>query len=316
MNTIWDGINLPQPDQYSFRLIKDMPFGNWSWFKDSMNKVGISLEVQSADLDSSFKSSKYFDVSVLAIKDIGKVLIVVCQDKEFYEIFEVLCKDLVAASVNANDLSEAVSLLKSRLILWTELLRGLKGVTRQEVYGLAAELSFLKIWIECQESKNLDIWVGPNGKSQDFISISGSNAVEIKACSNDLNSVKISSLEQLDFGGDLVLAVFPISSAKDDSIEPINLEILVSSIESMLPQNQIETFRRKLAMIGLSLNADVNEIYFLIGEPHYFDVRSGFPRIIKTTISREIFNCSYDISLVSLAEFATSQIITIGRLAK
>ena len=316
MKLIWDGINLPKSGEYAFRLIKDMPFGNWSWFKDSSGRVGISLEIHSAALESNFKSSKYFDVSVLDIKDIGNVLIVVCQDKEFYEVFEVFCKDLVAASINAIDLGEAISLLRSRLVLWADLLRGLKGLTRQEVYGLAAELSFLKIWLLSQENMNLDIWVGPNGKSQDFISISGSNAVEIKASSNDLSSVKISSLEQLDFSGDLILAVFPITSAKDDALEPLNLERLIASIESILPPNQIDSFKRKLAMIGVSLNDEINAIHFEIGEPQYFDVRSGFPRIIKTSISSEIFNCSYDISLISLAEFSTNETNTISRLAK
>jgi hypothetical protein len=167
-----------------------------------------------------------------------------------------------------------------------------------------------------QTNRNIDIWVGPNGKAQDFISITGINAVEVKASSNDLNSVRISSLEQLDFAGDLVLTVFPVSSAKEDSNDPLNLSSLVKSIESMLPENQIGAFRRKLAMIGLYLNDDVNAFNFVVGDPQYFDVRAGFPRILKSSISSEIFNCSYDISLVSLAEFATNQASTIARLAK
>lgn len=316
MTSVWINIAKPQEGQYSFRLIKNMPFGNWSWFKDSGNRVGVSLEIQKSVLKTDFKPSKYFAVSIVPVEGIGNVLTVVCQDVEFYEIFEVLCKDLVESSRDANSLQEAVVLLKSRLILWTELFKGLKGVTRQEVYGLAAELSFLKIWLEKQVNKNLDIWVGPNGKSQDFISMTGANAVEIKASSNDLNSVRISSLEQLDFEGDLILAVFPISSAKDDSVAPLNLGTLVSSIESMLPSNQIDIFKRKLAMIGLSLNDDVNAIHFIVGEPEYFDVRAGFPRIIKTIISSEIFNCSYDIALTTLSEFATTQALTISRLSK
>jgi hypothetical protein len=316
MTSIWENIVKPQDGKYSFRLIKRMSFGHWSWFKDSENKIGISLEIQKTILKTEFKPSKYFTVSIIPLEGIGNVLTIVCQDAEFYEIFEVLCNDLVEASRNASSLQEAVALLKSRLILWTELFKGLKGITRQEVYGLAAELSFLKIWLQSQSNKNLDIWVGPNGKSQDFISMTGTNAVEIKASSNDLTSVKISSLEQLDFEGDLILAVFPISSAKENSVDQLNLGALVSSIESMLPINQIDSFRRKLAMIGLSLNDEVNSIHFVIGEPEYFDVRVGFPRIIKTTISSEIFNCSYDISLVSLTEFATNQVDTIDRLAK
>ena len=315
MKSVWTTIAKPNEGQYSFRLIKNMPYGNWSWFKDSENKVGISLEIKKSSPKTDFKPSKYFAVSILEVNGIGNVLTVVCQDLEFHEIFEVLCKDLVEASGDAPTLEEAVVLLKSRVILWSELFKGLKGVTRQEVYGLAAELSFLKIWLEKQSNKNLDVWVGPNGKSQDFISITGSNAVEIKASSNDLNSIKISSLEQLDFAGNLVLAVFPLSSANEDSIDPINLEILVSSIESLLPVNQINAFRRKLAMIGLSLSDEVNAIRFVVGEPLYFDVRAGFPRIIKSTISSEIFNCSYDVSLGSLTEFATNQVNTISRLA-
>ncbi len=316
MTSIWTDIVKPKEGQYSFRLIKNMPFGNWSWFKDSDGRVGISLEIHKAELKTEFKPSKYFSVSIIPLDGIGNVLTVVCQDVEFYDVFEVLCNDLVDASKQAVSLQEVVVLLKSRLILWADMFKGLKGVTRQEVYGLAAELSFLKIWLESQANKNLDVWVGPNGKSQDFISMTGANAVEVKASSNDLTSVRISSLEQLDFEGDLILAIFPIRSANDDSVSPLNLSALVTSIESMLPTNQIDIFRKKMAMIGLSLNHDVNAIHFVIGEPEYFDVRAGFPRIIKASVSSEIFNCSYDISLVSLAEFASTQADAINRLVK
>jgi hypothetical protein len=316
MTSIWENISKPQDGKYSFRLIKSMPFGNWSWFKDSESKIGISLEMQKTELNTDFKPSKYFAISILPVEGIGNVLTVTCQDIEFAEVFEVLCKDLVSSSGSATSLLEAVALLKSRLILWTELFKGLRGVTRQEVYGLAAELSFLKVWLESQENRNLDIWVGPNGKSQDFISMTGANAVEIKASSNDLSSIRISSLEQLDFEGDLTLAVFPITAATDNSSDPTNLQSIVNSIEGMLPNNQVDIFRRKLAMLGLAINEDVNLIYFNVGEPRYFEVLPGFPRIIKTIISSEIFNCSYDIALTSLSEFATTQALTISRLSK
>ena len=313
---VWDEITRPKEGQYAFRLIKNMPYGNWSWFKDSENRVGISLEVQSASIDTNFKPSKYFLISTLNLGGMGNILTVVCQDKEFYEVFEVLCRDLVDASKEASVLDEAIALLEARLVLWTELLRGLKGATRQEVYGLAAELSFLNIWLDKQENKNLDIWVGPNGKSQDFISMSGLNAIEIKASSNDLVSVKISSMDQLDFAGDLVLAVFPVSAANDQSMNQINLEFLISSVEGKLPSNQIDNFKKKLAMTGIHLNKAANDFYFSVGEPKYYEVSSGFPRIIRANIATEIFNCSYDISLTSLSEFATSQINAISRLSK
>lgn len=313
---VWDEITCPADGQYAFRLIKNMPYGNWSWFKDSENRVGISLEMHSASTDANFKPSKYFLISTLNLGGMGNILTVVCQDKEFYEVFEVLCRDLVNASNEAAVLDDAIALLEARLVLWTELLRGLKGATRQEVYGLAAELSFLNIWLDCQESKNIDIWVGPNGKSQDFISISALNAVEIKASSNDLVSVKISSMDQLDFQGDLMLGVFPVSAANDQSMSPINLELLISLIEGKLPSNQIDIFKRKLAMTGVPFNKGANDFYFTVGEAKYFEIRPGFPRIIRANISSEIFNCSYDISLRSLSGFATSQITAISRLSK
>jgi len=313
---VWDEIIRPKDGQYAFRLIKDMPYGNWSWFKDSENRVGISLEIRSATIDSKFKPSKYFLISTLNLGGMGNILTVVCQDKEFYEVFEVLCRDLVAASNEATSLNEAIALLESRLVLWTELLRSLKGATRQEIYGLAAELSFLKIWLERQENKNVDIWVGPNGKSQDFMSISGLNAVEIKASSENLDSIKISSMEQLDFEGDLILAVFPISTITDQSLNPINLEILILLIESKIPSSQIDIFKRKLAMTGIPQNKGANDFYFTVGEPIYFEIRPGFPRIIRANISSEIFNCSYGLSLTSLSEFATGQSNVISRLSK
>lgn len=293
--SVWDSISLPEPGQFSLRLIRSMTYGNWSWIKEFNASVGIALELQKEYDASSLVNSKYFSIKNREVPEFGHVLTVICQDKEFYDIFEVLCADLVDASSDANSQVEAISLLKLRLQTWTQLFKSFKGMGRREVYGLAAELSFLLDWISIGQSIN--DWTGPNGSSQDFISKRNNKAVEIKATSSDLTAVRISSLEQLDFDGDLYLCVYPINACEPSSPDVKTISSLVKNIKAILNKVNVECFEKKLLLVGYASDGDLDDYTFEIGKPIHYEVSNGFPRLIKANIAIEISNCHYDINL-------------------
>jgi hypothetical protein len=293
--SVWDSISLPEPGHFSLRLIRSMTYGNWSWIKEFDASVGIALELQNEYDASSLVNSKYFSIKNRDFPGLGHVLTVICQDKEFYDIFEVLCADLVDASSDANGQVEAISMLKLRLQTWTQLFKSFKGMGRREVYGLAAELSFLLDWIGVGQSIN--DWTGPNGSSQDFISKRINKAVEIKATSSDLTAVRISSLEQLDFDGDLYLSVYPINACEPSSPDVKTISSLVKNVKAILNEDDLECFEKKLLLVGYSTDGDLDDYTFEIGNPIYYQVSNGFPRLIKANIAIEISNCHYDINL-------------------
>lgn len=299
--SIWDSIRTPVAGQFSLRVIKTCSFGNWSWIKESDQKVGIALELKSEFSLTDCSTSKYFSIKSREAQSLGHIITVVCQDEEFYEIFEVLCLDLVSETSNAVDERDAISALKARINLWSYLFKSLKKMGRKEVYGLAAELSFLLEWISLNFSVNE--WVGPKGKPQDFINEPLKKAVEVKACSSDLSSVKISSLEQLDFDGDLLLCVYPINACTAGNHSAKTLPSLVSYIRNLLKDDDLIVFNRRLALSGYSDDAGLETFIFEISTPSFYSVSPGFPRIVRTNIATEITNCHYDLDLLKCKNF-------------
>lgn len=299
--SIWESISIPEPGKFSLRLIKAMKYGNWSWVKESDGNVGISLELEKEYDVRSLVSSKYFSIKNKNIHGLGHILTVICQDKEFYEIFEVLCQDLVDSSAAAEGQLEAISLLKVRLNSWTQLFKSFKGMGKKEVYGLAAEISFLSHWISL--GQDLKCWTGPEGSPQDFINEKIKKAVEIKATSSDFTAVRISSLEQLDFNGTLHLCVFPITACDSSSHNAKTITSLVRNLQSNLDETSLAIFRKKLMLSGYSEDNDLDGYTFEIGEPLFYKVGMGFPRLIKANIAIEISNCSYDINLNKCTNF-------------
>jgi hypothetical protein len=303
--SIWESISLPTSGQFSLRLIKTMSYGNWSWIKESDGNVGISLELEKEYDVTSLVSSKYFSIKNRDVTGLGHVLTVICQDKEFYDIFEVLCHDLVESSFEAQNQIEAISILKMRINSWTQLFKSFKGMGRREIYGLAAELSFLCDWIRI--GQNINDWTGPNGSSQDFINEKINKAVEIKATSSDLAAVRISSLEQLDFNGDLYLCVYPINACEATSLNVKTISSIVEGLKTSLDVSGKEALEKKLFLAGYAADTDLDSYTFEIGNPVYYKIISGFPRLIKANIAVEISNCHYDINLNKCTNYLTNK---------
>ena len=124
---IWDEFSQPAKGQLLLKLAKTTSYGNWSWAKNSEGKVGIALELSKDIIASDVATSKYFEINTKSIPLIGNVLTVFCASTEFYEIFEVLCMDLIKSALNAQTESEAISILSNRINIWSKLFS--KGFT-------------------------------------------------------------------------------------------------------------------------------------------------------------------------------------------
>ncbi len=294
---IWDEFSQPSKGQLFLKLATSSSYGNWSWSKDSDGKVGIALELKSQINASDLATSKYFEIDTKNIPLIGNVLTVFCTSSEFYEIFEVLCRDLIKSASNAHTESEAIAILSNRIHTWSKLFsRGFKGLSLQQVLGLAAELSFLKLWISPPISKNITAWSGPLGTSQDFIDPNDNCAFEVKAVGRSDLSVKISSLEQLDFAGELHIVIFPVASAKIDDLDKKNLDQLVAEISEILAGREMGEFMHLLLQAGYVSDL-YKDIKFTIDDPSIYKVGPEFPRLIKAGVAREIISARYEIDL-------------------
>ncbi|QWE11178.1 PD-(D/E)XK motif protein [Polynucleobacter sp. es-EL-1] len=293
---IWEGLTTPEKGTFSLRMEHQASYGNWSWLKTADSGVGIVLEFHGGVDISNIASTKYFEVEVKNVPHIGNLLTIVCRDAEFFGIFEVLCRDLIVAAISAQDLPEAVRLIGDRIAAWTKLFaRGYKGLRKNEVYGLAAELSFLKKWLSADFLERVDGWSASKGSSQDFISNNKGKAVEIKARSTSQNVVKISSLEQLDSGTPLFLGVYPVAQIKEGEFFE-TLDSLVCDVANNLGQQDLLMFNQLLLLAGY-IKGEYEGYRMKIGLPEFYEISAGFPRVIRSSIPSEIISCRYELNL-------------------
>lgn len=293
---IWDRLTTPEKSSSSLRMECQCPYGNWSWVKTADKGVGIALEFQGSIDISNIESTKYLDVEAKNVPHIGSVLTIICSDSEFFGIFEVLCRDLIFAASKAQNLSDAVRMIGERISAWSKLFaRGYKGLRQNEIYGLAAELSFLKTWLSPLFLERIEGWLGAKGGSQDFISKSKGKSVEVKARSESQNVVKISSLEQLDSGGSLFLCVYPVTQVKEGAFFE-TLDSLVEEIAGNLEFQDLVKFNQLLLLAGY-IKGQYDGYRMKIGAPEFYEISTGFPRIIRSNIASEIVSCRYELNL-------------------
>jgi hypothetical protein len=298
--TIWDGLATPEGNAITMRLAHKGEHATWSWIRQSDRKVGIAIEIIGDYFDlSDINSSKNLECVVKTYVGLDPMLTIVCSHTDFFEIFEVLCRDLINVSIKFNSKIQVVNSIKNRISIWHELLkRDFKGLSAKETLGLAAELNFLIFWISSLNGK-IDEWLGPDDSPQDFISQNKKLAIEVKVTSWNPSTIKISSLYQLDFKGSLFLVVYPSKISNPDELNSKNLPSLIDDLIDIIADVNLELFENKLLTAGYVKDLCQN-IYFEISEPLFFKVIDGFPRLISINIPDGIDSCMYSLQLSKL----------------
>jgi hypothetical protein len=294
---IWDDMTLPNRNQIFLKLAHTTSYGNWSWAKDSDGRAGIALEViGKADLGIA-SQSKYFEVTTKNIPLIGNVLTVFCTSSEFFEIFYVLCNDLLSYSIKASTIKEALTLLSNRLDIWSKLFsKGFKGLSIDQIRGLIAELLILKKILIKNKFANINIWTGPLGTAQDFTNKTSNVAVEVKAVSKEKSLVKISSIDQLEYSGNLFLVTIPVISAKINDNEKLNIDLIVKEIKEIIG----DRFNNELNTLLLNsgyIEDLYRDYYFVVDQPICYEVVANFPKITRSMVPIEIHAAKYELNL-------------------
>jgi len=285
------------------RLAEKTDHAIWSWVKQSDGRVGLAIQVLDGNVPTpEIPISKHFEVKEKIYENYPPMLTLICVNYEFFEIFEVLCQDLINYSKSLKTVEQLLSGIKNRILVWYELFKkDFKGLTKKQVIGLAAELMFLKMWIT-KFKEGIGTWVGPEDSPQDFVSKNRSLAVEIKATSWALGDIKISSLFQLDFSGRLYVAAFPGRLVDSDDPVATNLDEIIDSVRKDLDPANVISLEAKLLLSGY-IPHKFNDVYFELGLPVFYRVVDGFPKLTKANVSSSILDCKYTISLADLEVF-------------
>lgn len=224
------------------------------------------------------------------------------------QVFFVLCSNLVKSAIGCQSEEIAMAAIKNRFTTWKKLFKNPSSEMTEELYkGLFGELFFLKNHLIpcCGSSAAVSAWSGSDRTAKDF-SI-GNDWFEVKTVSTNAETVKISSLTQLDADkpGHLVIVKTEKMSNEFDNRES-SVEQLVTAILNAITDEALkDDFVNKVTLYGYNLDADPSHFHkYRVQKMNFYRVNGDFPKITPDKVSyAEIVRVAYELSISSIEKY-------------
>jgi len=260
---------------------------------------------------SRWSTLKDIKVEILQEKgdETSAFLLVILLNRDFTDIFSVLCEDLIYQLLNLSKEKELIDQILNRLVKWKTLFESIssKGLSEESQRGLYGELYFLRKLLlrKIEVYKTIECWLGPSGAVHDFQY--GSWAVEVKTThGKNHQKIQISSERQLD--NSIIPSVYLYHLSLDVRLDfGEKLTDIIQSIKQILNSNisAKNTFETKLHEVGFF--EFHSEIYqskgFSIRNEHSYLVKDGFPRITENQLDNGVGDVKYSILVSSIEQF-------------
>lgn len=179
----------------------------------------------------------------------------------------------------------------------------------EQATGLFGELRFLSTWIgRTDVAAAVERWTGSNRTLRDFSDEAAS--VEVKTTLGELPIHTISSIGQLEQDTRKPLYLFSLRLRADPEGD-LSLAGLVAELHGRMPAGVSAKFSTKLAKTGFRPDdTNLSDYRYFLRQETLFDVRPGFPRIIRSTfpegrMPRGTTGLEYKVDLSGAAEWDT-----------
>ena len=227
------------------------------------------------------------------------------ENSDLLEYFCTFCQDLMDSVRVTSDDEAAYQTLRSRYYSWRQLFRPDNArMTEAEIMGLIGELLFLTNFMIPERGIDvaLESWMGPEKTHKDFSD--QQDWFEIKTISFGKESVRISSVEQLDSDIDGTLVIYELEKMSP-SFDGIKLNQLANNlIASLQSASQREVFIDKLQLFGFDFSNEYDNLVFALRGEHKYKVdTNNFPRIHRDMLPDAIARVQYDLLLTEIEPF-------------
>jgi hypothetical protein len=226
-------------------------------------------------------------------------------EPELLEKFATVAKD-VAFHCSAYKGPQLFLKTQERIKSWANFLKPSRaGLTHSEFVGLLGELYVLSehLMPVLPAADSVRAWIGPEGKKQDFTF--NQSAIEVKTTiSGDQQTIKISSLDQLDKVTDKLYLMRVVASPAGDS-SGFNLRGLFEDCLNAIDHDVIAEglFLQKASdLYGKASESQLKD-HFLVANVSFFNVGDGFPKLTQSDVGLAIRDVKYEIVVTALADF-------------
>lgn len=223
---------------------------------------------------------------------------------ELLEYFCTFCADIIDSTEAVFDDKQAYKVICDRYFAWKKLFKPQQGkLAENELMGLIGEMLFLRDYMlrVYPAITAIESWTGPEPTHKDY-SIDDM-WFEIKTINIGKDSVKISSLEQLDSDTNGTLVVYALEKMSP-TYNGIRINKLVTSILDKIQTPMLrELFLTKLTMAGFEFNPENDKLVYDVHDFNTYKVDESFPKLSNKNIPLAINKVQYEIILSEIEAY-------------
>lgn len=226
-------------------------------------------------------------------------------DEEIKGLFFKFCDDLIEQSRIITEKEQGYQTIANRFFQWKKLFVGSKHIflTEPEIMGLIGEILFLrgKLAENIGLRNALKSWSGQELTHKDF---SYDNSwYEVKAIHRGVQSVKISSIEQLESSTDGELVVFFLEKMST-AYNGVDLNKLILETRNLFAADEDKNdFMAKVALQGYVYNDYYDDFVYEVRSCNCYRVTTGFPRLTHELLPEAICKASYEVLLQKIEAY-------------
>lgn len=264
---------------------------------------------KSIELRSNFNPRKVKGTSAIEVNQYSnntyKTIRFSLTDEEISGLFYTFCEDLIEQTRSLSDPSEGYNAIVLRFYQWKKMFVSSKKdfLNEAQIMGLIGELLFLRDQLSKKIglSEALKSWSGQELTHKDFSY--GDFWTEVKSIRRSSQSVRISSMEQLDSDCDGELAVYALEKMSAE-YNGITLNKLIIEIRNLFTDpDDRDLFIAKTALQGYEYNNYYDDFVYEKIYSKTFRVNSDFPKLTPENVPKAIVKAMYDIDLNKIEEF-------------
>lgn len=264
---------------------------------------------RSIELRSAFNPRKVKGTSAIEVNQydnqVYKTIRFSLTDDEISGLFYTFCEDMIEQTRGLADASAGYNTIVVRFHQWKKMFVSSKKdfLNEAQIMGLIGELLFLRD----QLSKRIGLpealrsWSGQELTHKDFSY--GDTWTEVKTLRRSSQTVRISSLEQLDSEHDGELAVYALEKMSSE-YHGITLNKLIVEIMNLFSDSDDrDLFMSKVALQGYEYHNYYDDFVYEKIYNKNFRINADFPRLTPGDVPEAVVKAIYEIDLNKIAEF-------------
>ena len=289
-----------KPNYYS-RVDSTHPLELWYGLDEQGRKA---IELRANFRPREVKGTDSIEINQYQKKDY-KTICFSLKNEEMESLFYKFCVDLIEKTRYVTDKNEGYQAIVNRYFQWKKMFMNYHKdvLSEPQIMGLIGEILFFRDHL-CKEIGTADAlksWSGQELTHKDFSF--QDTWYEVKTVSKGKDSVRISSLEQLDSENEGYLIVYTLEkmSAAFNGVTLNNL--VIDTFNSFSLDSEKEDFMGKVTMQGYTYNTYYDSYVYDMKDFFKFVVTSDFPKLTKNNVPDGVTKASYDLSMTDINKF-------------